>query len=64
MMKMFIGIVSIMLVALKFEKMSAPYVLTYFFCYFIFTAFEVITLMSNLRAQKSDEKADKNENGA
>lgn len=47
--KMMIGIASIFLVALRFETYSTVYVLTYFFCYFIFTSFEVYALMRKLR---------------
>lgn len=64
MLKMFIGIISITLVALKFKEVTTHYVLTYFLCYFIFTAFEVVTLMSNLRAEKSEEKRNENEKSA
>lgn len=61
MVKMFIGIISITLIALKFKEATVHYVLTYFLCYFIFTAFEIATLMSNLRAEKSEEKLNQNE---
>lgn len=64
MVKMFIGIISITLVALKFKDVTLHYVLTYFLCYFIFTAFEVVILMSNLRAEKSEEKRNENEKSA
>jgi hypothetical protein len=47
--KMMIGLASITLIALKFKGFATVYVLTYFFCYFIFTSFEVYTLMRNLR---------------
>lgn len=47
--KMMIGLASITLIALKFKGFATAYVLTYFFCYFIFTSFEVYALMRNLR---------------
>ncbi len=59
MIKMFLGIISILIVAWKFKEIVTEYVLTYFLCYFIFLAFEVVTLMTNLRPEKSDEKAEK-----
>ena len=61
MVKMFLGIISITIVALQFREVSTHYVLTYFLCYFIFTAFEVVTLMTNLRAENSDGKRQENE---
>jgi len=56
MIKMFLGIASVLVVAWKFEAVVAQYVLSYFFCYFIFLAFEVVTLMSNLRAENQDKR--------
>jgi hypothetical protein len=47
--KFMIGLSSIMVIALKFKGYVTVYVLSYFFCYFIFTSFEVYTLMRNLR---------------
>jgi hypothetical protein len=49
MAKMMIGLMSITLIALKFKGFATTYVLSYFFCYFIFTSFEVYALMRNLR---------------
>ncbi len=59
MIKMFLGIISILIVAWKFKDIVTEYVLTYFLCYFIFLTFEVVMLMTNLRPEKSDGKADK-----
>ncbi len=59
MIKMFLGIISILIIAYKFKEFVTEYVLTYFLCYFIFLAFEVVTLMVNLRAEKSEGKAEK-----
>ncbi|MEM0996977.1 MAG: hypothetical protein AAGN35_07855 [Bacteroidota bacterium] len=47
--KMMIGIAIVLLIALKFKGFATVYVLSYFFCYFIFTSFEVYALMRNLR---------------
>jgi hypothetical protein len=47
--KMMVGILSITIIALKFKDFSTEYVLSYFFCYFIFTGFEVYALMRKLR---------------
>jgi hypothetical protein len=51
MMKLFVGIASITVVAWKYKENASIYVLTYFVSYIIFTAFEVYTLMRNLRPQ-------------
>lgn len=51
MMKLAVGILSITIVALKFKESASVYVLTFFGSYIIFTAFEVYTLMRNLRPQ-------------
>ncbi len=48
-LKMMIGIMGVTLVALKFKQYATPFVLGYFFCYFIFTSFEVYWLMRKLR---------------
>ena len=64
MIKMFLGIISISIIALKVKDITTHYVLTYFLCYFIFTGFEVVTLMTNLRAEKSDGKRDEKETRA
>lgn len=64
MIKMFLGIISILIVAWKFKEIVTEYVLTYFLCYFIFLAFEVVTLMINLRAEKSVGKAEKGKHDA
>ncbi|HHG83915.1 MAG TPA: hypothetical protein ENJ82_04135 [Bacteroidetes bacterium] len=47
--KMMIGLASITIIALKFKDFATVYVLIYFFCYFIFTFFEVSALMRKLR---------------
>lgn len=49
MAKMMVGIASTTLIALKFEDFAKEYVLVYFFCYFIFTSFELYSLMRKLR---------------
>ncbi len=54
MMKLAIGILSITIVALKFKESASVYVLTFFGSYIIFTAFEVYTLMRNLRPQNQE----------
>lgn len=56
MVKMFLGITAVLVVAWKFEEIVAQYVLSYFFCYFIFLGFEVVTLMGNLRAENQDKR--------
>ena len=48
-LKMMIGIMGVFIIALKFKQYAAPFVLSYFFCYFIFTALEVYWLMRKLR---------------
>jgi hypothetical protein len=47
--KLMLGLATITIVALKFKPYSTAFVLTYFFCYFIFTGFELVALMRNLR---------------
>lgn len=47
--KLMLGLMSITIIALQFKPYSSVYVLTYFFCYFIFTGFEVVALMRKLR---------------
>lgn len=48
-LKMMIGIMGVFIIALNFKDYAAPFVLSYFFCYFIFTALEVYWLMRKLR---------------
>ncbi len=48
-LKMMVGIMGVTLVALKFKEYATPFVLSYFFCYFIFTSLEVYWLMRKLR---------------
>ena len=64
MIKMFLGIISISVIALKFKDITTHYVLTYFLGYLIFTGFEVVTLMTNLRAEKSEGKRDEKDHSA
>ncbi|MFN8398069.1 MAG: hypothetical protein U0176_25860 [Bacteroidia bacterium] len=47
--KMVIGMLGVFLVALKYKPYAAPFVLSYFFCYFVFTSLEVYWLMRKLR---------------
>ena len=48
--KMLVGIFVVVVVAVSYEDVVKEYVITYFFSYFIFTAFEVYGLMRKLRA--------------
>lgn len=48
-LKMMLGIGAVTLVALKYKEFATPFVLSYFFCYFIFTSLEVYWLMRKLR---------------
>lgn len=47
--KMMVGILTITIIALNFKDFSTAFVLIYFLCYFIFTGFEVYSLMRKLR---------------
>lgn len=47
--KMFLGICSILIIALYFKEWKMVYVISYFFSYFLYTFFEVYALMRNLR---------------
>lgn len=64
--KLFVGIVTVSLVAIKLREFAVPFVLTYFFSYILFTSFEVYALMRNLRPilkereRDSDEETGKN----
>ncbi|MFK7969412.1 MAG: hypothetical protein AB8F95_03545 [Bacteroidia bacterium] len=49
--KMAIGLSSVLVVALSFRPVVKEYVTVFFIAYFIFTAFEVYALMRNLRAE-------------
>lgn len=62
--KMMIGLSSIFLVALKFKPFSTVYVLTFFFCYFVFTSFEVYALMRKLRPISTKGKRDSHDKDA
>jgi hypothetical protein len=44
-----VGLLTVFVVALKFKDFALEYVLSYFFCHILFTAFEVYALMRNLR---------------
>lgn len=57
-LKMMIGIMGVFLVSLKFKDFAAPFVLSYFFCYFIFTALEVYWLMRKLRPISKNGRRD------
>ena len=48
--KMLLGIVSVLIVALKFRSSVEEYVAAFFISYFVFTSFEVYGLMRKLRA--------------
>jgi hypothetical protein len=48
-LKMMLGILGVFLVSFKWKDYAAPFVLSYFFCYFIFTSLEVYWLMRKLR---------------
>jgi hypothetical protein len=48
-LKMMIGIMCVFIISLKFKEYAAPFVISYFFCYFIFTSLEVYWLMRKLR---------------
>lgn len=48
--KMIIGIISVLVTAVQFTDQIKEYVVAYFLSYFIFTAFEVYSLMRKLRA--------------
>ena len=48
--KMLVGIIIVVIVAVSYQDMVKEYVISYFFSYFIFTAFEVYGLMRKLRA--------------
>lgn len=61
MMKLFVGIASITVVAWKYKDYASIYVLTYFVSYIIFTAFEVYTLMRNLRPQNQKGSSNSHE---
>jgi hypothetical protein len=57
-LKMMIGIMTVMLIALKSKDFAAPFVVSYFFCYFIFTALEVYWLMRKLRPISKNGRRD------
>lgn len=63
--KLMLGLATITIVALKFKPYSTAFVLTYFFCYFIFTGFEVVALMRNLRPfSKKGQRSTHEENAS
>lgn len=47
--KMFLGIISVLVVAVLYKDVKKEYVFACFFSYFLFTAIEVYGLMRNLR---------------
>lgn len=47
--KMLIGILTIVVVAVKYKAVRDEYIVVFFISYFIFTAFEVFSLMRKLR---------------
>lgn len=53
-LKMMIGIMGVTVVGLMYKDFAKPFVLVYFFCYFIFTSFEVVTLLRKLRAENGN----------
>jgi predicted membrane-bound mannosyltransferase len=57
-LKMMIGIMGVTIVALKFKEYATPFVLSYFFCYFIFTSLEVYWLMRKLRPISKNGRRD------
>lgn len=63
--KLMLGLATITIVALRFKPYSTAFVLTYFFCYFIFTGFEVVALMRNLRPfSKKGQRSTHEENAS
>ena len=56
MVKMFLGITYVIIVSLNFKDFATEIVISYFLFYLVFTFFEVVTLMSNLRAEKSEDE--------
>lgn len=48
--KMILGLISIVIVVLQFNEVLKEYVVVYILSYFIFTGFEVYSLMRKLRA--------------
>lgn len=61
-LKMMVGLMGITIVALQFKDFAKPFVLVYFFCYFIFTSFEVVTLLRKLRAENGSNTRRSQEN--
>jgi uncharacterized membrane protein YiaA len=49
MAKMFIGLISIVIVGVRFREVRSEYVVMYIIAYFVFTGFEVYGLMRSLR---------------
>ncbi|MEL6842139.1 MAG: hypothetical protein AAFP02_02905 [Bacteroidota bacterium] len=48
--KLLIGLIGVLVIAVEFKPMLKSYVITYMGTYFVFTAFEVYSLMRKLRA--------------
>ena len=61
-LKMMVGLMGITIVALQFKEFAKSFVLVYFFCYFIFTSFEVVTLLRKLRAENGNNTRRSQEN--
>lgn len=59
--KLFIGIITVSIVAIKIRDLALPFVLTYFLSYILFTSFEVYALMRNLRPILKERERDSDE---
>jgi hypothetical protein len=59
--KLFIGIITVSVVAIKAGDYAMLFVLSYFFAYILFTAFEVFALMRNLRPILKEREHNANE---
>lgn len=59
--KLFIGIITVSVVAIKAGPFSMLFVLAYFFAYILFTSFEVFALMRNLRPILKEREHNANE---
>ncbi|MEM7654580.1 MAG: hypothetical protein AAF399_00515 [Bacteroidota bacterium] len=61
MAKMFVGLISIVIVGVRFREIRSEYVVTYIIAYFVFTGFEVYGLMRSLRPISKQGANTKNE---
>ena len=59
--KLFIGIITVSIVAIKAGDYAMLFVLSYFFAYILFTSFEVFALMRNLRPILEERENNANE---